>query len=90
MRKQVETCRARYDAAVNAVYALAEHGQMKFSECRAIAPQALRDRLETARATLDAAEAAAIAGVRCRQPPSACRSRSVRTGRQKFALYIVK
>jgi hypothetical protein len=61
MRKQVETYRARYDAAVNAIYALAEHGQMKFSECRALAPQVLRDRLDAARARLDAAEAAAIA-----------------------------
>jgi hypothetical protein len=61
MRKQVETSRARYDAACNAILALAEHGQMKFSECRAIAPQALRDRLDAARARLDAAEAAAIA-----------------------------
>lgn len=60
MRKQVEAARKQYDKASNAIWAYAEHGHMRFSECLARAGDADKAKLDAARAKLDDAEETAI------------------------------
>jgi hypothetical protein len=59
-RKAVERARKAYDASVDAVFALATHGHMKFSECLERAPAELAQRLNDTRQELHRAEQAAI------------------------------
>jgi len=60
MRKKVEAATARKSKLSDAIFAYAEHGQMKWSECYDRAPEALRAKYDAAQSALIEIEQAAV------------------------------
>ena len=71
IKRRIERATSARNVARDAVYAAAEHGNMTFAQCLAIAPSAVADAYHSTIAELDAAERVAIdAGKAYRSPTS--------------------